>query len=225
MALHPDLSSPSQFWLAFQKCAVVSSLPSPILAQDQLCGRPASLRTRAHRAALTVQAPSAFRSARGAALQSWAAPSARFASDFSLPRFQAPPLPTLLPPGAACPSGLAARIPVQSSSPTMLFGGVLLAVQGKAWIRGGGVPPRGALVTLSQSRSPAGRARGPRLGHPRAPTDPSPQPLTSLPEPSDRARVAQCKRPGRGRQYGLPLPSPPAPLLSPGGSPGCPELV
>ncbi|XP_059958263.1 MAM domain-containing protein 2 isoform X5 [Mesoplodon densirostris] len=48
----------------------------------------------------------------------------------------APPLPTLLPPGAACPSGLAARTPVQSSSPTMLFRGVLLAVQAALQLAG-----------------------------------------------------------------------------------------
>ena len=39
VSLPPDLSCPSQSWLAFQTCAVVSSPPSPILAQDQLWGR------------------------------------------------------------------------------------------------------------------------------------------------------------------------------------------
>ncbi|EPY89975.1 hypothetical protein CB1_000063003 [Camelus ferus] len=98
----------------------------------------------------------------------------------------------------------------------MLFRGILLAVQGKAWTREG-ERSGGALMTRSQSCNTGGRARGPGLRQPRTHTDPSPQPLTSVPEPSECSRIVQWKRPERGRQYCIPLPPPPVrlPLLSP----------
>lgn len=44
-ALHPDLSSPSQSWLAFQKSAIVSSRPAPSSPRTS-CAAAASLGTR-----------------------------------------------------------------------------------------------------------------------------------------------------------------------------------
>ena len=109
--------------------------------------RPASFGTRAasrlqlNKRRFAVQAPSALHSAPKPRCKVGQF-RARFASDFSLPRFEVPLLPTLLPPGAACPGELAVRSSVQSSSPTMLLRGVLLAVQGKPGLGG---YPRGAL--------------------------------------------------------------------------------
>lgn len=157
------------------------------------------LAAAAQQAPLPVQAPSALHSAPEPRCKVGQLP-VLFASDFSLPRFEVPLLPTLLPPGAACPGGLAVRSSVQSS-PTMLFRSVLLAVQGKVWTRG--LSPWGAFVTLSQSGSP-GSPAGPSKGA-------YGQRLSSRlrPSPAQRLRTGPAvEAPGAGAAVAHPSPAP-----------------